>query len=240
MLKLIYITAQGEGTSHASISAFFGKYLRNFMHVIRVFVSSGIQMTQRIGDDIFIPIKLKRNIFREIGKYEDLKQINIILIRNYYSFLKQAIKIRRKNCYTFLIGFQQSYPFAFEKYYLSLKYDKSVIKKLIKFFDYKRKKFLNRGLLDKTDFFIPISYALYNQFYNFYKKELYPMGMGFDFDLIKQMYTKSYKDGYNFIYIGTVNKTREFDTILKAFENLKGDWTLDIYTRNVDFSENDK
>lgn len=235
MLKLLYITAQHEGEHHSSISGIFGKHLRDFMPVRRVFVTSRMETTLCSGDDIFVSDKDKDRIFKEIEKHLDLSEIGLVIIRNYYRFLNQALRTREKYRLHYLIGFQQSYPFAFQKYYLSKKYDRSSLRKAIKYLDYKRKEYSNRKLLCRSDFFLPISEGLHKKFHSYYNKPAYSLGMGVDPDTIDMGLKAPSTKSHSFLYIGSANKIREFDTILNAFAGLDGNWSLHIYSGNHAF-----
>ena len=232
-MKLLYITGQFEGKSHSSISGVFGKYLRSHMSVVRVFISSKIDATYFSDDDIFIPSRFKNHIFQQIEKYVDIKSIDFVLIRNYYRYLKQTLRLRKNSGCNFLIGFQQSHPFAFVTYYVSMKYDRFPLKRWIKAIDYKKKEYANRWLLSKSDFFVPISLPLHETFHQYYLGKLHPLGMGIDPGLVRPDRGNVDQQLYRFIYIGSVtHKIREFDTVLKGFADLEGKWELDIFTRD--------
>jgi glycosyltransferase involved in cell wall biosynthesis len=232
-MKLLYITGQFEGKSHSSISGIFGKYLRSHMSVVRVFISSRIDTTCFSDDDIFIPSRFKDNIFQQIEKYVDIKSIDYVLIRNYYRYLKQALRLRKNRGYNFLIGLQQSHPFAFVTYYVSMKHDRLALKRWIKAIDYQKKEYGNRRLLSKADFFVPISLPLHQTFHQYYQGKLHPLGMGVDPCLVRPDRGIVDHQLYKFIYIGSVtHKIREFDTILKGFADLEGNWEFDIFTRD--------
>ena len=85
------------------------------------------------------------------------------------------------------------------------------------------KSYLHKNLISKCDFFLGISYELKKTFYDKIDVPFLDMPMGVDFDYIPNLDTsKNTNDGIvKFVYVGAIDKLREFDTVVSGFTDSK-------------------
>ena len=224
MKKLLYISDQFKNSNHNFIESFFNGYLKKHFDVTLVYFSRG-DFLKKEGNIITFPYKKRKRIHKEIKLDYDY-----VIVRNRFDILKRFTKLNRD----FKLGFQLSFPHTFRRYYQAQMEKKSLIRKKI---EYEIKNFLEKRLIKKCDFFLPITDTMQKIFYYEIKIPYFPLPLGADRNLLFNKETRE-DEKIRFIYIGSVDKLREMDTVLKAFSNIKKEnFLLDIFTPNENYAK---
>lgn len=227
-MKILCITDQSENSNHSSIEGIFGSYLKERCEVYIVYFSKTLgQSIIKSNNKIYIPYRYKRkNLCKELNKLISLKEVDIVIARNFFSVLKDLLK--NKAIYDFRIGFWHSFPHTFRRFFEAQEEHKAVFRKTI---EYKLKTHLEKNLVRQCDFLIVMSEEFKKTFYPDIVIASFPLPMGVDFDSLP-----SYKPSNNavrkLIYTGTVDHLRTTDLVAEALSELKEDFVLDIYTQS--------
>lgn len=227
-MKILCITDQSENSNHSSIEGIFGTYLKERCEVYLVYFSKTPgQSIIKDANKIYIPYRYKRkNLCKELNKLINLKEVDIVIARNFFSVLKDLLK--NKTIYNFRIGFWHSFPHTFRRFFEAQEEHKAVFRKTI---EYKLKTHLEKKLVRQCDFLIVMSEEFKKTFYPDIVIACFPLPMGVAFDSLP-----SCKPNNNvprkLIYTGTVDRLRETDLVVEALSELKEDFVLDIYTQS--------
>ncbi len=222
MKKLLFITDLFKNKNHNAIEGIFNGYLKEFFEIDLIFFDQKAKDIDKIQNKIIFPYKLKNRIRKDLNKKYD-----IVIVRNRFDILKQFLENK-----DYKLGFQLSFPHSFRRYYEAKITKKALFRKKIEF---EIKDFLQKRDLKKCDFFLPISESMYNIFYYDLKIPYFPLPLGIDPKNEIEKKPKKEKT-LKFIYIGTIDRLREFETIFKAFLEIKGDFILEIYTPNFKYA----
>ena len=231
MKKILYYSEQNKDSNHTSVEGIFNKYLKKYFYITIVYKSN---LTQKLKNShVSINEKRKKYFSEELNKIINIQSYNFIIIRNDFVILENITKYKEKNKLSFLIGFQPSFPHSFRRLHEALLEKKSILRKTIEYINNMKKE---EKLLKKIDFLLPIS-KMMNKRVNNNNIPYFNMYLGVDFTQIPKKINNT-DSNIKFIYIGTIDKLREIDTIINAFDSLKqSNWQLDIYTKNYDLAK---
>ncbi|KAF0144502.1 MAG: group 1 glycosyl transferase [Nitrospirae bacterium] len=227
-MKILCITDQSENSNHSSIEGIFGSYLKERCEVYIVYFSKTLgQSIIKSNNKIYIPYSYKRkNICKELNNLINLKEVDIVIARNFFSVLKDLLK--NKTTYNFRIGFWHSFPHTFRRFFEAQEEHKAVFRKTI---EYKLKTHLEKKLARQCDFLIVMSEEFKKTFYQDIIIDYFPLPMGVDFDSLPSCRPNN-NATRKLIYTGTVDHLRETDLVAEALSELKEDFVLDIYTQS--------
>lgn len=235
MSKFLYITDQDEYTDHSFIGPLFQKYLNKHFEINTVFFSK-FKSDIELKDDgrIIIPEKLSSNLLNELDKKGiNIKDFNFVVVRNNTSLLKDVLKQKIKNNYK--VGFRLSFPKRIAK----LQTDEANNKK--NFFDIINNKiqtFSEISLINECDIFLPTSFQMKNDYFKDVKIRTFVIPSAIDPDLLHDN-IQHHENEKRFFYAGTLDKLREFETVLKAFSNIsKDNYKLVISTKDPEYLDN--
>jgi len=233
MQKLLYITDQDEYVDHSFIAPLFEVYLKKYMHVdILYFTEFKSDFACKDANHFVVPSRYKNVLLEElISNGIDISTYDFVMVRNNISLMKHILKHRAK------YGYKALYRFSFPKRKVHIKCEEAKGKN----------QFLNRcihyiktkketKIINSCDAFLPTSARMHQT----YRPEvtiptiicspaINPAAL--------HEHQQHEGDELHFIYVGTLDKLREFDTILHALASLENkSWKLYISTRDVEFA----
>ncbi len=228
MKKLLYITDQEEYSENGTISTLFDIYLKDYWNVHIVYVTKYKNSFQKKSSHYIVPSEYQQDIIEYLEKNDvNIYEFDFVFVRNKRTVLKNVLK--NKAIYEYKIAFRVSYPIKHHK----LEYTNTFFPySLVKAYQYKVKLEDRNALVNKCDLFLPSSVEAKDVFYSDIKIESFPIFTGLDPDMLND-HLISKNDITKFIYIGSLDKIRSFDTILDAFSEIKNqNWYLTISTTN--------
>lgn len=233
MPKLLYITDQDEYVDHSFIAPLFEVYLKKYMTVdILYFTDFKSDFECKDTHHFVVPTRYKNVLMDELKRNDmDIHSYDFVLVRNNIILMKHVLKYRD------MYGYKALYRFSFPKRKVLIKCEEAEGKN----------QFLNRcihyiktknetKIINSCDAFLPTSERMYQT----YRPDvtiptiicapaINPAAL--------HAYQQHEGDEIRFVYVGTLDKVREFDTILDAFASLENrQWKLYISTRDVEFA----
>lgn len=231
--KLLYITDQGEYVDHSFIAPLFEIYLKKYMDVdIVYFTEFKSDFERKDAHRFTVPVRYKNILLDELKSNDvAIGSYDYVMVRNDLSIMQHVLKEQGK--YSYKSAFRLSFP----KRIVKMKYDIADSKSNI--FDlvtdmFKRKNETN--IINSCDVFLPTSQSMHREFFPdvHIKTIICPPGIN-----PKMLHPNIQHTGEEkrFFYAGTLDKIREFETVLKAFSRVKNDkWTLSISTRDPEYA----
>jgi len=232
--KLLYITDQEEYTDHGTIGPLFNGYLKEYYDVNIVYFTKFKNSFQKKGTDYVVPQQYRKEICRYLDvKDVDLSSYDYVFVRNKPDILKDVLKSRKQ--YGFKVGYRLSFPKNEETYEAHKANNTNSMLETAKNYFSKNSK---KQLLSQCDLFMPTSKDMEDTYYADSGVKSYPLPAGLD-PARMTAHRKSDGDKRNFIYVGTLDSLRQFETVLVAFTKLKSNnWHLNISTRDSEFATN--
>jgi len=233
MDKLLYLTDQNENKEHSFIGPLFEKYLGKHYDVdIMYFSKTSENFEIKDGNRFIMPLKHKNNIIDELDKNEvNMGQYKYVFVRNHTSILKEVISVKKD--YKFTLGYRLSFPKRIAK----LQKDEANNKK--SFFDVisnKVKTFSESALINQCDIFLPTSRQMRDDYLKNVKTRTFVIPSAID---PEDLHPNLQHEGQEkrFFYAGTLDKLREFETVLEAFSLVDpGAFKLMISTKDPEYA----
>lgn len=226
-MKILCVTDQFETSRQSAIEGIFKERLREYHTVFIVYWSRELKSPRISGYDLYLPYRYKkRGSASIIEKLIDLFAIDIVIVRNFFPVLKSLLKL--KKTYSFHIGFWNTFPHTFRRYFQAQQQNKAVFRKLI---EYHCKTYIEKKLLACCDFLIVMSDEFKKFFFSDISIKHYILPMGFNPDNLPEC-EQIDNTVRKFIYTGTVDELRKTDLIVEAMAELKEEFVLDIYTQS--------
>ena len=232
MSKFLYITDQDEYADHSFIGPLFQKYLTKHFDINTTFFSKDKEDIEIQKDGrIIIPEKSKHHILEELEKHGiNLSEYQFVVVRNNTDLLKEVLKQKAK--YNFKVGFRLSFPKRIAKLETDLANNKKSILDVI---SNKIQTYMEVNLINECDIFLPTSFQMKNDYFKDVKTRTFVIPSAIDPDILHE----NIQHGGNekrFFYAGTLDKLREFETILEAFSNIhNSNFKLMISTKDPEF-----
>lgn len=232
MSKFLYVTDQDEYTDHSFIGPLFQKYLNRHFEINTIFFSK-FKTDIEIKDDgrIIVPEKFSSNLLEELDKKDiNIKDYAFVVVRNNTALLKDVLKKKIK--YNYKVGFRLSFPKRIAK----LQTDEANNKK--SFFDIINNKiqtFSEISMINECDIFLPTSFQMKNDYFKDVKTRTFVIPSAIDPDVLHENIQHEGSEK-RFFYAGTLDKLREFETVLEAFSNIPSDnYKLMISTKDPEY-----
>jgi len=213
MEKFLYITDQNENKENSFIGPLFEKYLGKHYDVDIVYFSkTSDEFKIKNGNQFIIPLKFKHNILNALDRNKiSMGDYKYVFVRNHTAILKEVLSVKKD--YNFTLGYRLSFPKRIAK----LQKDEANNKK--SFFDVisnKVKTFSEANLINQCDIFLPTSRQMRDDYLKNVKTRTFVIPGAIDPELL---HPNVQHDGIEkrFFYAGTLDKLREFETILEAF-----------------------
>uniref|UniRef100_UPI0040475FD0 glycosyltransferase n=1 Tax=Aliarcobacter sp. TaxID=2321116 RepID=UPI0040475FD0 len=232
MSKFLYVTDQDENTDHSFIGPLFQKYLNRHFDINTIFFSK-TKSDIEIKEDgrIILPQNLSSNLLDELeNKGIKIGEYDFVVVRNNTALLKDALKKREK--YNFKVGFRLSFPKRIAK----LQTDEANNKKsLFDIINNKIQTYSEISLINECDIFLPTSFQMKNDYFKDVKVRTFVIPSAIDPDILQENIQHEGNEK-RFFYAGTLDKLREFETVLKAFNKIEnGNYKLMISTKDPEY-----
>lgn len=233
MKKLLYVTDQGEYVDHGFILPLFEKYLKEYFEIDIVYFTDFKSDFEKKDEHRFVvPSTYKKVLLKELkNNAVDIDQYSYVIVRNDMAILKHVLE-EKKN-YDYKTGFRLSFP----KRRAKLKLD--IARHKASFLDKLAAKFKNSSevkVINECDCFIPTSKRMHEEFFPEINAKTFYCPAGID---PEKLHDNIQHDGEEkrFFYAGTLDKLREFETVLEAFSKVISDkWSLTISTQDPSYA----
>jgi len=233
MQKLLYITDQDEYVDHSFIAPLFEIYLKKHMSVdILYFTDFKSDFACKDEHHFIVPTRYKNGLIKELRHNDiDLHSYDFVMVRNNIELLKHVLKYRDKYHYKVL------YRFSFPKRKVQIKCNEAegknqFLKRCMHTIQTKKE----TKIINSCDAFLPTSKEMYQN----YRPEVTIPTIICSPAINPEALHKHQQhddDEIRFVYVGTLDKLREFNTILDAFSTVSNkQWKLYISTRDVEFA----
>ena len=232
MSKFLYITDQDEYADHSFIGPLFQKYLTKHFDINTTFFSKDKENIEIKEDGrIIIPEKSKHHILEELEKNGiNLSEYEFVVVRNNTDLLKEVLK--QKARYKFKVGFRLSFPKRIAKLETDLANNKKSILDII---SNKIQTYSEVSLINDCDIFLPTSFQMKNDYFKDVKIRTFVIPSAIDPEVLHENIQHEGSEK-RFFYAGTLDKLREFETVLEAFSNIhNSNFKLMISTKDPEF-----
>lgn len=233
MKKLLYITDQDEYVDHSFIAPLFEVYLKKYMHVdILYFTDFKSDFYRKDKNHFIVPSRYKNRLLKELKHNGiDMNTYDFVMVRNNISLMEHVLKYRKK------YGYKALFRFSFPKRKVKIKCEEAegknqFLNRCIHYFKTKRE----TKIINQCDVFLPTSERMHRHYRPDVTIPTILCSPAID---PQRLHTPKQhgKDGVHFVYVGTLDKLRHFETILDAFDRLENKaWKLFISTRDVAFA----
>lgn len=232
MKRLLYITDQQEYSEHGSIGPLFNGYLRQYIDVHMVYFTKFKHSFQVKGQDYVVPEKYRKEICCYLtAKGIELEGFDFVFVRNMEEVLADVLENRK--VYRYKVGFRASFPKTVESYESEKAEAKANWLSSINVWYRTGKK---RKLISRCDLFLPISKHMQEAFYGDEHLKCFPLPAGLDPAKIRK-HDPVPHDDIRFIYVGTLDTLRQFQSLLGVFTRMAADnWHLTISTRDLTYA----
>ncbi|CAA6817213.1 MAG: Glycosyltransferase [uncultured Sulfurovum sp.] len=230
MNKLLLITDQEEYSENGTITTLFDGYLKKYWDVDIVYITPYKHSFQRKGNHLIVPKKYQDKVMEYLSTGNDLCQYDFVIVRNKKNVLENVLKY--KETYQYKVGYRISYPKKYHQLELNQSFSPRGIYNWLKYTMKikKRNKFANL-----CDLFLPTSDEAQQIFYPDIKVKSFPLFIGLDPEKLRE-HSQTEGETIHFINIGTMDRLREFDVVLDAFESLSfTNWHLNIVVAEKTF-----
>ncbi len=233
MKKFLYITDQVEYSDHSFIGPLFEKYLKEYFDVTIVYFSEFKSDIEIKGSNIIVPDGYKGNILEELIKHDiDVSQFAYVVVRNTGKVLKSVLKTQER--FDFKVGYRLSFP----KRRAQMQVDQANNKAgFLDVLNNKIKTYSETNLINECDLFLPTSERMHEEFFEGVTAKTFICPPAIDPDIL---HDNIQHDGEEtrFFYAGTLDKLREFDKVLDAFNDVRSDkWKLTISTKDPEYAQ---
>jgi len=234
MKRLLYITDQDEYTDHSFIAPLFEVYLKKYMHVDIVYFTEFKSDFERKDMCHFIlPSRYKDILIEElISNNISMESYDFVMVRNDMSILEHVL--RHRETYEYKALFRFSFPRRSIKISSAKAEDKQ---ELLADMIHRFKTSHETKIINLCDAFLPTSRVMHKTFRPDVNITtiLCPPAIN---PAILHENVQHEEDEKRFVYEGTLDKLREFETILEAFSKVNSDkWSLTISTRDLPYAE---
>ena len=235
MEKFLYLTDQNENKEHSFIGPLFEKYLGKHFDVdIMYFSKTSENFEIKDGNRFIMPLKHKYNIIEELDKNKIyIGHYKYVFVRNHTAILKEVLNVKKD--YNFILGYRLSFP----KRILKLQKDEANNKK--SFFDVissKVKTFSEANLINQCDIFLPTSRQMRDDYLKSVKTRTFVIPSAIDPEDLKPNIQHEGEEK-RFFYAGTLDKLREFETVMEAFSLVNPTkFKLMISTKDPEYANN--
>jgi glycosyltransferase involved in cell wall biosynthesis len=234
MSKFLYITDQMEHKEHSFIGPLFEKYLTEHYEINIIYFSKTKTNFDSYDNKFIIPHEQKTNTLSILEKNGvNLGDYDFIAVRNDTDILKEVIQ--KRSTYNYKVAFRLSYPKRIAK----LQKDEANNKKsFLDVINNKIKLYGETNLINDCDIFLPTSRKMRDDYLKKVKTRTFVIPSGID----PEVMTKNIQhEGVEkrFFYAGTLDKLREFQTILDAFSELSdGTYKIMISSKDPQYTQN--
>lgn len=234
MQKLLYITDQDEYVDHSFIAPLFEVYLKKYMMIDIVYFSDFKSDFERKDAHRFtVPSRYMNVLLDELERNAvDIESYDFVMVRNNIDLIQHVLKSRAKYNYKAL------YRFSYPKRRIKMYSDKAEHKNTMLYtmtHGFKTKN--ETKIINRCDAFLPTSKSMHQTFFPKVNIPTILCSPAIDPAVLHENQQHA-EEEKRFFYAGTLDKVREFETVLDAFSKIKSDkWKLLISTRDTLYAE---
>lgn len=233
MKKFLYITDQGEYTDHSFIGPLFEKYLKEYFEIDIVYFSEFKAEFEKKDEHRFIlPTSDRNRVLQELNNSGvDVSSYSYVIVRNSGEILKHVLSL--SGTYNFKVGYRLSFP----KRRAKMQVDKANNKaSFLKHLNNTLTTYSETKMINQCDIFMPTSEQMHEEYFEGVTTKTFICPPAIDPEVLHE--NIQHKDEEKrFFYAGTLDKLREFETVLEAFDNVKNtNWKLTISTKDPEYA----
>lgn len=234
MRKFLYITDQDEYTDHSFIGPLFEKYLKEYFEIDIVYFSEFKAELEKKDEHRFIlPAADKSKTLKELERSGiDLSSYSYVVVRNSGDVLKHVVSL--KDVYDFKVGYRLSFP----KRRAQMQVDRANNKaSFLKHINNTLTTYSETKLINSCDIFMPTSEQMHEEFFEGVKTKTFICPPAIDPEILHENIQHEGEEK-RFFYAGTLDKLREFETVLEAFNEIQSsNWKLTISTKDPEYAK---
>ena len=233
MKKLLYITDQDEYMDHSFMAPLFEKYLNQYLTVdIVYFTEFKSDFEQKDAHKFTVPTRYKDVLLDELNRNDvSIDSYAYLMVRNDIDIMK--LVLAEKDKYQYKAAFRLSSPKRRVKIRCCIAEGENTI--LDKVAD-KFKTFSETKIINMCDAFLPTSQSMHEVFFPNVTTKTIICPPGIDPNMLHPNIQHQGEEK-RFFYAGTLDKVREFETVLEAFSKVVSDsWKLSISTRDPQYA----
>jgi len=233
MQKLLYITDQDEYIDHSFIAPLFEVYLKKYMTVDIVYFTEFKSDFERKDTHRFtVPTRYKNRLIPELLHHDiDMHSYDFVMVRNTIKLMKHVLKYRDT------YGYKALYRFSFPKRSVKMCCDRAENKGgILSHLRHLTKTKKETSIINQCDAFLPTSTRMQKAFLPKVNVPSIICSPAINPAMLHENLQHEEQEK-RFVYIGTLDKVREFETVLCAFEQVKSKaWKLFISTRDTEYA----
>ena len=232
MRKLLYITDQEEYSDHSFIGPLFEKYLKEYYEIDIVYFSEFKTDIEIKNHRMILPSRYQNNILEELIAHDiDLTQYTCVIVRNKGNILKSVLKTAQR--FEFKVGYRLSFP----KRRAQMQIDQANKNgNFLEALNNKIKNYTETNMINECDLFMPTSEQMHQEYFAEVTTKTFICPPAIDPEILHDN-IQHLNGEKRFFYAGTLDKLREFKTVLKAFDKLDpADWKLVISTKDPQYA----
>ncbi len=232
--KLLYITDQDEYIDHSFITPLFERYLKKYLSVdIVYFTEFKSDFERKDAHRFTVPTRYKNVLIEELIRNDvPIESYDFVMVRNNLNIMKHVLKYREE------YGYKALFRFSYPKRNVKICCDKAehkstLLANLMQPFKTKNE----TKIINLCDAFLPTSKSMHETFLPKVNIPTILCSPAIDPAVLHE--NQQHKgEEKRFFYAGTLDKVREFETVLDAFSKVKSDkWQLLISTRDTHYVE---
>ncbi len=233
MQKLLYITDQDEYVDHSFIAPLFEVYLKKYMMIdIVYFTEFKSDFERKDAHRFTVPTRYRNVLIPELKRNDvPIESYDFVMVRNNLNIMQHVLKHREAYRYKAL------FRFSFPKRNIKICCDKAehkstLLANLMQPFKTKNE----TRIINLCDAFLPTSKSMHETFLP--KVNIPTILCSPAIDPAALHENQQHKgEEKRFFYAGTLDKVREFETVLEAFSKVASDsWKLSISTRDSQYA----
>ena len=226
-MRILLLTDQSPDSNHSAIQGIFNRHLKKYADVDVVYFDRTLGKPTTADRKLVLPYRYKRRqTMSGLEELTDPAVYDFVIVRNFFNVLSKVLAHKKR--FGYRVGFWESFPHSFRRIYEARTTGRAVLRKTI---EYAIKRRLERRLIERCDFYLPITETFKVRFHPDLAVPCLPLPMGVDFSRIGGGPLPEIQDAKKrFIYVGAVDRLRRLDLIVSAFSRVKGDFVLDLYT----------
>jgi len=233
MKKLLYITDQDEYVDNSFIAPLFEVYLKKYMTIdIVYFTEFKSDFERKDAHRFTVPSRYKNSLLQELKRNDiEMHNYDFVMVRNNIKILEHILKYREKYHYKAL------YRFSFPKRRVKMSCDKAdnkhtILSSMMNHFKLKS----DVKTINRCDALLPTSKRMHEVFLPKVTIPDIVCSPSINPQILHENKQHTGEEK-RFIYSGTLDKVREFETVLEAFSKVISDqWKLFISTRDVEYT----
>lgn len=233
MKKLLYITDQDEYMDHSFIAPLFETYLNKHLMVDIVdFTEFKSDFERKDAHRFTVPTRYKNVLLDELNRNDvSIDSYDYVIVRNDIDIMKHVLM--QKDKYSYKTAFRLSIPKRRVKIRCCIAEGEGT---LIDTITDKFKTLSETKIINLCDVFLPTSESMHKEFFPNVTTKTILCPPGIDPNMLHPNIQHEGKEK-RFFYAGTLDKVREFETVLEAFSKLPlGTWRLSISTRDPEYA----